>query len=283
MLLRGMHDHGCDDIFIIVTDMKRAEMDAATEYFKFVCQYTFGQTVKRKAEREIHYRREKYICCGLKYPFPSAHSLARTTVDRRATQIRARAPAAHALLPTDRPHIPRDPLRAATALHRALLAPNDVLLADTLHAPDFRPRRRHIRRLSLGLPESLLHRRLRDDPLSPQRPRRRRRPPAQARYSPLLPPRAHTRDVQLGRLRRRVLRGEHVAQRQGRRQRERGVCEREGEQPCARRCTAGGPRTGLWKMQVGQVLLGGTPAQGLGGASPALCQSYARRGKRVRL
>ncbi|KAH9080287.1 hypothetical protein EDB83DRAFT_2503422 [Lactarius deliciosus] len=56
MLLRGMHDHGCDDIFIIVTDMKRAEMDAATEYFKFVCRYTFGQTVKRKAEREIHYR-----------------------------------------------------------------------------------------------------------------------------------------------------------------------------------------------------------------------------------
>ncbi|KAI9464994.1 hypothetical protein BJY52DRAFT_753779 [Lactarius psammicola] len=56
MLLRGMHDHGCDDIFIIVTDMKRAEMDAATEYFKFVCQFTFGQSVKRKAEREILYR-----------------------------------------------------------------------------------------------------------------------------------------------------------------------------------------------------------------------------------
>ncbi|KAH9985853.1 hypothetical protein BJV77DRAFT_1061892 [Russula vinacea] len=56
MLLRGMHDHGCDDIFIIVTDMKRAEMDAATEYFKFVCQYTFGRTVKQDTEREIHYR-----------------------------------------------------------------------------------------------------------------------------------------------------------------------------------------------------------------------------------
>ncbi|KAF8482387.1 hypothetical protein DFH94DRAFT_627293 [Russula ochroleuca] len=56
MLLRGMHDHGCDDIFIIVTDMKRAEMDAATEYFKFVCQYTFGRAVKQDTEREIHYR-----------------------------------------------------------------------------------------------------------------------------------------------------------------------------------------------------------------------------------
>jgi hypothetical protein len=58
MLLRGMHDHGCDDIFIIVTDMKRTEMDAATEYFKFVCQYTFGQTVKHDMEREIQHRRK---------------------------------------------------------------------------------------------------------------------------------------------------------------------------------------------------------------------------------
>jgi hypothetical protein len=58
MLLRGMHDHGCDDIFIIVTDMKRAEMDAATEYFKFVCPYTFGRTMKPDTEREIHYRRK---------------------------------------------------------------------------------------------------------------------------------------------------------------------------------------------------------------------------------
>jgi len=63
MLLRGMHDHGCDDIFIIVTDMKRAEMDAATEYFKFVCQYTFGQTVKQDTAREIYYRREITLIC----------------------------------------------------------------------------------------------------------------------------------------------------------------------------------------------------------------------------
>jgi hypothetical protein len=65
MLLRGMHDHGCDDIFIIVTDMKRAEMDAATEYFKFVCQYTFGRAVKQDTEREIHYRRKPTLSlCG---------------------------------------------------------------------------------------------------------------------------------------------------------------------------------------------------------------------------
>jgi len=57
MLLRGMHDHGCDDIYIIVTDMKRAEMDAATDYFKLVCQHTFGHTPKPSAEREILYQR----------------------------------------------------------------------------------------------------------------------------------------------------------------------------------------------------------------------------------
>ena len=71
MLLRGMHDNGCDDIFIIVTDMKQAEMDATTEYFKFVCQYTFGRTVKRTAEREIHYRRENIYAAGLRAPLHS--------------------------------------------------------------------------------------------------------------------------------------------------------------------------------------------------------------------
>jgi hypothetical protein len=79
MLLRGMHDHGCDDIFIIVTDMKRAEMDAATEYFKFVCQYTFGQTVKQETEREIHCRREID-------PYPRTFCLAHApVVTRRAS------------------------------------------------------------------------------------------------------------------------------------------------------------------------------------------------------
>jgi len=45
MLLRGMHDHGCDDIFIIVTDMKRAEMTPPRN--SSLCQYTIGQTVAR--------------------------------------------------------------------------------------------------------------------------------------------------------------------------------------------------------------------------------------------
>jgi hypothetical protein len=84
MLLRGMHDHGCDDIFIIVTDMKRAEMDAATEYFKFVCQYTFGQTVKRTAEREIHYRRENICCWAPCPPLPSPPLTSAATRQTRA-------------------------------------------------------------------------------------------------------------------------------------------------------------------------------------------------------
>ncbi|XP_006462862.1 hypothetical protein AGABI2DRAFT_186698 [Agaricus bisporus var. bisporus H97] len=34
MLLRGMHDGGCDDIYIIVTDLKKQEMDDITAYFQ---------------------------------------------------------------------------------------------------------------------------------------------------------------------------------------------------------------------------------------------------------
>ena len=58
MLLRGMHDTGCDEIFIIVTDLKRQEMDDVTEYFKLACRYTFGQTCKPSMERRIQGERQ---------------------------------------------------------------------------------------------------------------------------------------------------------------------------------------------------------------------------------
>lgn len=60
MLLRGMHDqdNGCDNIYIIVTDMKRQEMDDATEYFKLVCRYSFGRTCKPSMERRIQCERK---------------------------------------------------------------------------------------------------------------------------------------------------------------------------------------------------------------------------------
>ena len=58
MLLRGMHDTDSDDIWIIVTDMKRQEMDDVTEYFKLVCRHSFGRTCKPSMERRIQYERQ---------------------------------------------------------------------------------------------------------------------------------------------------------------------------------------------------------------------------------
>jgi hypothetical protein len=60
MLLRGMHDSGCDEIFIVVTDLKRQEMDDATEYFKLVCRQSFGRSCKPSMERRIQYERQSY-------------------------------------------------------------------------------------------------------------------------------------------------------------------------------------------------------------------------------
>jgi len=57
MLLRGMHDTGCDEIFIIVTDLKRQEMDDVTEYFKLVCRYCFGRSCKPSMEARIQHER----------------------------------------------------------------------------------------------------------------------------------------------------------------------------------------------------------------------------------
>lgn len=58
MLLRGMHDHRCDDVFIIVTDLKREEMDEVTDYFKLVCKRTFGRTLKPSMEQKLLYERK---------------------------------------------------------------------------------------------------------------------------------------------------------------------------------------------------------------------------------
>ena len=60
MILRGMHDVGCDEIYIIVTDLKRQEMDDVTEYFKLVCQHSFGRTCKPQMERQIRLERMSF-------------------------------------------------------------------------------------------------------------------------------------------------------------------------------------------------------------------------------
>ncbi|CAA7271516.1 unnamed protein product [Cyclocybe aegerita] len=53
MLLRGMHDTGCDEIYIIVTDLKRQEMDDVAEYFKLASRYCFGRPCKPSIEERI--------------------------------------------------------------------------------------------------------------------------------------------------------------------------------------------------------------------------------------
>ena len=57
MLLRGMHDTGCDEVFIIVTDLKRQEMDDVTNYFKLVCGHCFGGPRKPSIEQQIQSER----------------------------------------------------------------------------------------------------------------------------------------------------------------------------------------------------------------------------------
>ncbi|KAF9475063.1 hypothetical protein BDN70DRAFT_884176 [Pholiota conissans] len=53
MLLRGMHDTGCDEIYIVVTDLRRKEMDDVTDYFKLVSRFGFGRRCKPSMEDRI--------------------------------------------------------------------------------------------------------------------------------------------------------------------------------------------------------------------------------------
>ncbi|KAH9936348.1 uncharacterized protein B0H18DRAFT_973495 [Fomitopsis serialis] len=55
MLLRGMHDRGCDEIYVIVTDLKRQEMDQITEYFKYVCRNAANGACKSSVEEKINH------------------------------------------------------------------------------------------------------------------------------------------------------------------------------------------------------------------------------------
>ncbi|KIK69783.1 hypothetical protein GYMLUDRAFT_34180 [Collybiopsis luxurians FD-317 M1] len=52
LLLRAMHDVGCEEIFIIVTDLQRQEMDEVTEYFKLVCRHAFGRVVCKPSMKQ---------------------------------------------------------------------------------------------------------------------------------------------------------------------------------------------------------------------------------------
>lgn len=159
MLLRGMHDVGCEEIFIIVTDLKRQEMDDVTEYFKLVCRNTFGRTCKPSMERVIQYERQFPLS-----PPSSSVSEMRSFI-RYAHMSHSRTAKTYSVLPPNRSHLPRNPLREETAISRIIFTPDDILLSNHIYSRFVRPRRRHLLRLPHRLPESLLHRGLRDDPV----------------------------------------------------------------------------------------------------------------------
>ncbi|KAF9006840.1 hypothetical protein BDZ89DRAFT_1079563 [Hymenopellis radicata] len=62
MILRGMHDVGCDEIYIIVTDLKRQEMDDVTAYFKLVCRQAFGRTYEHMRISHMLVRQRRNPC-----------------------------------------------------------------------------------------------------------------------------------------------------------------------------------------------------------------------------
>lgn len=66
MLLRGMHDRGCDEIYVIVTDLKRQEMDQVTEYFKYVCRNAVNGPCKTSVEQKINHDRQYSLSLHLR-------------------------------------------------------------------------------------------------------------------------------------------------------------------------------------------------------------------------
>lgn len=119
---------GSDDVWIIVTDMKRQEMDDATEYFKLMCRYSFGRTCKPSMERKIQYERQysasqsfsvcSSVCCSSRYA-PDSHFTSATT---------------NTLFPSDRSHISCHIARETTTIHRPVLTSNDIVFPNPLYA-----------------------------------------------------------------------------------------------------------------------------------------------------
>lgn len=143
MLLRGMHDHGCDDVYIIVTDLKRQEMDDVTEYFKLVCRYAYGgRTCKPSIASQIQYDRSSPISCSCL----KAHSFFASL--RHAAVSHATQAATYTVLSSDRPCFPSNPIRKKTAIHHFVLTSDDILFPNSLHASSLRTLRRHLLRFS---------------------------------------------------------------------------------------------------------------------------------------
>lgn len=162
MILRGMHDHGCDDVYIIVTDVKKQEMDDITEYFKLVCRYAYGKKCKPSKESQIQYERPFLPC----HPI---YILASHLYTRYASHPHTSQTTPHAMFPPDRPHIPCHIVREAPTIHHFIFPPDDLVLSNFIHASAVRTSGRHLLRLSKWLSKSVLQRRLRDGSLSKTR------------------------------------------------------------------------------------------------------------------
>ena len=55
-----MHEHGCDDVWIIITQLTEMELDDITDYFKLVCQLkeeACDPDLESKIRNEREYRR----------------------------------------------------------------------------------------------------------------------------------------------------------------------------------------------------------------------------------
>ena len=90
-----MHDLGSDDIYVIVTDMKRQEMEQVTEYFKLMCRYSFGRACKPSMEQKIRYERKSMSSvASITYQTP-------LLLLRYATDSCSSSTTANSLLPSD--------------------------------------------------------------------------------------------------------------------------------------------------------------------------------------
>ena len=162
MLLRGMHDGGCDEVYIIVTDLKRQEMDDVTEYFKLVTKYSVSRSRKNSTEQQIQYQRTSRWTCLFRVPL-NVYS------PRYAVKTYPRETAPPAVLPSNRLGSACDSLWKTPSVHRPFFAPDHVVFANFLYASRLRSWFRYIFRLPYRLPQSMLHRRVRNDQISKTR------------------------------------------------------------------------------------------------------------------
>jgi len=145
MLLRGMHDGGCDEVYIIVTDLKRQEMDDATAYFKLVTKYSVSRSRRNSTEQQIQYERTspqvRLVCVP--------HNV---YLLRYASETHPRETTPPAVLPSNRLGFACDSLWETPSIYCPFFAPDHVILTNFLHTSRLRSRSWYILRLPYRLP-----------------------------------------------------------------------------------------------------------------------------------